>query len=411
MGRVQGPASVRPRELQAALDRAVATASSATTTAVSINALRDADRPTVRRKRRRLKVHPRRGTATLFVQKRKHELMHTASRVRKSVIAKVRAWNLWLGQLARATVVAPVRAARRLVPDPFAAQRAHNAAVLRQLKKLEDRLRVLEHSGVVQHSSEARPQPRFPAAPEQQRSPKSSPSAAKGHSGAVSSSPASGELAKYKRMLSFGVPEQAVKNKMVQDGVEPAQLFGGSPQLAGASNRPPAPVARVQISAAALQATRLRSADTVRTPSEAARAAGAQAQGPRAPVTLADLQKIKLRKTPRKPGVAAVSRIDENTPLRGAVPSLGDVLNTRNALKKTTLPRSPGGTPCKRSRVVRTPLGKVHENENLSPSRARSNAEFIELALQKKFRTVHTASPSFASTPDTSRGGWSAMRG
>ncbi|GBG24091.1 Proline-rich protein 11 [Hondaea fermentalgiana] len=330
-----------------------------------------------------------------------------------------------------------------------------------RLEKLEDLVRA--NSAATNSAVANQAASRFPSAlPNQPPARASLASNASSTSASASATSSSHSLnqdpayAKYRRMLSFGVPRSAVDQAMTKDGVDPKGLDGAAAapaagpggdaatksgmSTAGLPKRAPA------FSASALQQVRLRTAkasasdkSSAKTPQRASRgvitlqdlqgvklkstplkkassssssslAAKTPQRAARGVVTLADLQGVKLRATPQRS--KAPPRARGNTPgailsleqlqqvkLRPSTPSVVDKENCKNSsnkkvsfrLRKTTIDRSPGGTPSKamQSRpggsrhVLRTPL------QERSPSRARSDGEFLELALRRKFASLH----------------------
>jgi len=166
---------------------------------------------------------------------------------------------------------------------------------------------------------------------------------------------------KYSKMLSFGIPKNAVIQAMRKDKTDPLLLFpdSKSPQsklVSGAietTNKSRSGICLADIKAVSLLKVPLSNS----TPSKSGG------------VSLEELQRIKLRKRP-------ASNINSENP---NTPSMKDIVGVK--LRKTVTEKSPGGTPFKLR----------GSSNNRSPSCARSDGEFLHLALKKKFSSF--ASP------------------
>jgi len=126
---------------------------------------------------------------------------------------------------------------------------------------------------------------------------------------------------------------------------------------------------------------------------------------PGAVLSLEQLQSIKLRKTPSR---VSQKGEKENMPMQqqNCNPLLQGMTSIK--LRKTELLRSPGGTPKKAKRregnssLARGPFQNVSsQHPNRSPSKAVSNAEYLELALQKKFANARPS--TFLESPSPER--------
>ena len=116
------------------------------------------------------------------------------------------------------------------------------------------------------------------------------------------------QLSKYVKMLKTGLPEGAVRNAMMRDGVDAALLFGGS-------SAPPKGAAGG--AAAAGLADQLKGAKLARAaPAPAAAAAGPTVteQRPSLASALAGMDASKLRKTPPRAAAAASAASSPSTP-------------------------------------------------------------------------------------------------
>jgi len=184
-------------------------------------------------------------------------------------------------------------------------------------------------------------------------------------------------VAKYQRMLGVGISKDAVMQAMKRDQVDVSLLF---PEEKGATRvvRRAAP-----ISANLLQGVKLQKRSRA-SPSKGVLASNSgNSRG--AILNINDILTVKLRKsTPMQHVGKENSRQGSNVGL-----SMKDIMSVQ--LRKTTLSRSPGGTPAKKKRV----------RTRTSPSKARTDGEFLELALKRKFAGVGEAlsptplSPSF----------------
>ena len=119
-------------------------------------------------------------------------------------------------------------------------------------------------------------------------------------------------------------------------------------------------------------------------------------------ITVDLLRSIKLRKT-TTPARESGSKRRRPPPAGGMLAMMQDITNVK--LRKTTLPRSPGGTPAKPKKrrssrlpagfnltsaaAARNPAFAAEDVENLSPSKARDNGEFLRRALHRKFRSAN----------------------
>lgn len=218
--------------------------------------------------------------------------------------------------------------------------------------------------------------------------------------------------AKYHRMLSFGVPRSAVEQAMMKDGVDTRGLddpnFQNDSSSANSGAPGPIPAPRPSISASALQQVRLRGAN--KTPQRKEKPKPVNNKSRSAVITLEALREVKLRATPQKQ--PKTSRARGNTPgailsleqlqqvkLRPCTPLVADKENCKDAnnkhvsfhLRKTMGDRSPGGTP---ARMRSTRFADLTPLQERSPSRARSDGEFLELALRRKFASLYNSQPS-----------------
>jgi len=135
--------------------------------------------------------------------------------------------------------------------------------------------------------------------------------------------------------------------------------------------RPPSPFA---FTAASLGAAKNRLAKRSAEPKQKPKSTGSSGGG----ITMDQLLSVKLRKASKTP-------IPKRKQTGGLC--MQDITNVR--LRKTALPRSPGGTPCKSRKKRRA------DDENRSPSNARCQGEFLRLALRRKFANTK----SIAMTP------------
>ena len=152
-------------------------------------------------------------------------------------------------------------------------------------------------------------------------------------------------IMKYKKMLSIGIPEGAVQQKMVKDGVDVKLLF---PNYENSKT-----VSSIKTVSFSQKQTHVNHSET--NPGEKQKCENKKGNLPRLQVTVAKLEEIRscLRKTPKQP----------STP------------------DKTSMRSS-----------FRTP---VSEKIAKSPSTAKSNAEYLELALLRKFQNVVSPSVKF----------------
>ena len=193
---------------------------------------------------------------------------------------------------------------------------------------------------------------------------------------------------KYKKMLAVGVPEPAIRQKMIKDGVDPDLLF------------PPQPKPQTQMK---VQFTRTVKTEvkTIQTPAPNQRSLN---------ITVAALEEIRssLRSSQTRPTSRQNDEnVKPNGPLPGFTVSVSTLQEIRGSLRKA--PRrtpesskkgSTSGTKSPRIKDItnlrtrnetplRTPFDK--KQQQMSPSTARSDGEFLQLALLRKFQNVSSS--------------------
>jgi len=179
--------------------------------------------------------------------------------------------------------------------------------------------------------------------------------------------PREGKLDKYERMKAFGVPPAAVERARERDGVL-LKEDNSSAGLIAASEAIQKRVSFTTPHRPVIQPRDLLSATLRATPRLEEPVHGRRNHAGAVP-SLEELNAVELR-----------SATEEKENSRFA-PNLEQLASVR--LRKTDLTRSPGGTPASKP-----------TKELRSPSTARSNGEFLELSLKRKFANVYAAEMS-----------------
>ena len=289
-------------------------------------------------------------SAMLIARRREKRRLRKAKAKRKSIISKIRMFLTLFIQAIFCWIFHLWMKAQKKDAEKFE----------ETIKMLKERLEKLE--------SQERPSATL-AVPSQPQVPQQPPAA---------SDPNNEITEKYKKMLSVGVPEMAVRQKMLKDGVDPKLLF-------------PA----MEIEKVALQAIKKANVKAV----ESSDSSLSRTPAPRGlNITVSALQDIRgsLRKTGSTRDSFENSENKEN-PQPFAI-SAAKIQEIRSNLKKTATKTPMDGryraSPGMRdiTNIDSAPRTPYVKKVIQSPSTARSDGEFLHLALLRKFQNVDSPS-------------------